>query len=205
MDFLEVDSMKRLALVLAAAAGVGAMGLIGCEEKKADATKAAGGLADAAKNAAGKAADATKDAAKAAGDKAADAAKAAGDAAKAGMDKAKDAGAAVADKAKDAAAGAADALKEKAVGGLKTMLDGAKSKIEALTKGGETLAADKKPDFTKAMTGINEQFGALTKGFDGLKSLSGDGLMAKVKELTGTGEGLMKTVTETAAKFGIKL
>lgn len=203
--------MKRLALVLAAA---GAMGLIGCEEKKADEVK--GGIADAAKNAAGKAADATKAAADKATTAVKDAGKAAGDAAKAGVDKAKEAGTAVADKAKetgtamadkakDAASGAADAVKDKAVAGVKSLVDGAKEKIAALTKGGETLPADKKPEFSKALTGINEQFGNLSKNFDGLKSLSGDSLMAKVKELTGSGEGLMKSITDTAAKYGIKL
>lgn len=205
--------MKRVALVTVL--GLGLLGgVMGCEEKAPEAPKGGmlDGVKDAAKGAADKAKDAAKDTAKAAGDaahaaadKAKDAAHSAADAAKATADKAKDAAAGAADKAKEAAAGAMDAAKEKAMAGLKTMMDGAKDKIAALTKGGEALPADKKPDFTKAMSGITEQFGALTKNFDGLKSLSGDGLMTKIKELTGSGEGLMKTITETAAKFGIKL
>lgn len=184
---------------------VGAMGLVGCEEKKPDAAKAVGGMMDAAKDAAGKAADS----AKATADKAAAAAKDAGAAA---TDKAKDLGtkasAAASDAAKavsDKAKEASDAMKDKAIAGVKSMVDAAQEKIKAMTAAGAKLPAEKQPEFGKAMTGINEQFASFTKSFDGLKSLSGDGLMAKVKDMTGMGDGLMKTISETAAKFGLKI
>ncbi len=109
------------------------------------------------------------------------------------------------DKAKDATAGMADKAKDAASAGLKNLLDTAKTKIDALTKAGESLKADQKPEFAKALSGITDQFGSLSKGFDGLKGMSGDGLMAKVKELTGNGEGLLKTISSTAEKFGLKL
>lgn len=168
----------------------------GCE-KKPDATSALDQAKQATQAAADKAKDAAKsagDAAKAAGDKAAaaatDASKAAGDAAKAAGDKAKDMG---------------NAAIEAAKAPLKNLMDTAKTKLDGLVKGGASLTGDKKGEFDKAVTGIQSTFGDLTKGFDGLKDLKLDTLTTKVKEMTTKGEGLLKSINDTAAKFGIKL
>lgn len=123
-----------------------------------------------------------------------DAASKAGDAMQGAADKAKAAGADLANKATDALQGE-----------VKNLMDTAKTKIDALVKGGSNLAADKKPEFDKAVSGIQSTFGELTKNFDGLKDQTGEGLMKTLNELKTKGTELMATVKTTAEKFGIKI
>jgi hypothetical protein len=123
-----------------------------------------------------------------------DAANKAGDAMKGAADKAKAAGADLATKATDALQGE-----------VKNLMDTAKTKIDALVKGGSGLAADKKPEFDKAVSGIQSTFGELTKNFDGLKGQTGEGLAKTLGELKTKGTELMTTVKTTAEKFGIKI
>ncbi len=173
--------MKRV-LMVAVLAGLGVM--VGCEEKKADS------IADKAKQAAGTM-----------GDKAKDAGTAMKDAAGTAADKAKEMGTAAADKTKEMAAKATDAAK----GEVKNLMDTIKGKVETLDKGGATLEPAKKSEFDKAMAGIKSTWADMTKGFDGLSSQTGDGMMKALDGLKTKGTELMATVKTTAEKFNIKL
>ncbi len=124
-----------------------------------------------------------------------------GDAMKQAGDKAKDATAGMADKVKDAANAAAD----KAQAEVKDLMDNTKKKVDALAKGGESLKADQKGEFDKAMAGIRSTWDDLSKNFDGLKGQAPDAMVKTLADLKDKGVKLMDTVKSTATKFGINL
>lgn len=179
--------MKKVILCTAL---VGALAMVGCEEKKADPANAMKNAADSAKSAAKDAGSAMKDAA----DKAAGAAK---DAADKGAAAAKDA----AEKAKDTAKDVAGSLKAE----VNTMVDKIKGQMSSLTKGGETLPADKKSDFAKAMDGLNGEFKGVQDAVSKLGTQTGDGAMKALTDIKSMGTKLMDNIKATADKFGIKL
>lgn len=128
------------------------------------------------------------------------------------MDSAKKSADSVAAKAKDAAATATDKAKDmgnvvtdKLKGEVQNLMDTVKGKVDQLVKGGETLKADQKPEFDKAVSGIKSTWEDLSKNFSSLSSQSGDGLMKTLGDLKTKGTELMTTVKNTAEKFGIKL
>jgi uncharacterized protein YaaN involved in tellurite resistance len=163
-----IFGMNRIFTVVVVA-GLG-LGVIGCEEKKAD---------NAAKPAAPGAMDKMKDAGNAA------------------ADKMKDAGHAVADKTKEMGS----ALK----GDVQNLVDTLKTKVDTLTKGGDSLPADQKPEFDKAMTTIKSGWSDLSAKFQSASSATGDAMAKGLADAKDAGMKLMDSIKTTADKFGIKM
>jgi hypothetical protein len=111
--------------------------------------------------------------------------------------KVKDAGNAVADKTKEMA--------DKATAGVKDLMDNIQKKMDALAKGGESLKADQKGEFDKAMTGIHATWDDMSKSFNSLKDKSADAISTGMADLKTKGEDLLSKVKTTAQKFNINL
>lgn len=123
------------------------------------------------------------------------------DAAKSTTDAARNAAKSATDSVKDAAASATAKLQEE----IKGMVDTARARLDALTKGGSSVAADKKSEFDKAVSDLSTQFKSLSDGFAGLKDHAGDALTRKLGELKDIGTKLMDGIKATADKYGIKI
>lgn len=128
------------------------------------------------------------------------------------MDSAKKSASGMADKAKDAASTATDKAKDmgnvvgdRLKGEVQNLMDTVKGKVDQLTKGGETLKAEQKPEFDKAIAGIKSTWEDVSKSFSSASSQTGDGLMKGLNDAKDKGIKLLDTVKTTAEKFGIKL
>ncbi|HMN42471.1 MAG TPA: hypothetical protein PKE29_16645 [Phycisphaerales bacterium] len=124
-----------------------------------------------------------------------------GDAMKDAGNKAKDATAGMAEKVKDVAGSAADKIKAE----VQDLMDNTKKKVDALAKGGESLKADQKGEFDKAMSGIHSTWDDLSAKFAGLKDQAPEAMAKTLADLKDKGVKLMDTVKSTATKFGISL
>jgi hypothetical protein len=203
--------MKAMQLLVLAGATLG-LGLVGCDQKPADAMKnAANSAANAAKDAGAAAADAASKTADAAKDTAAKAADTAKDAGEKAVDAAKDAGAKAADAAKDATKGAADAAKaaadkvmaegktwltdtvSKQWPGMKTQLESAAKAIPNIKDAGvKTKAEGLLKDLQGQIPAVEKLVGDLGKAdasnfaglFDQAKK-AWDGFGTKLKDLSG--------------------
>jgi uncharacterized phage infection (PIP) family protein YhgE len=123
-------------------------------------------------------------------------------------DKLKDAAKSTTDAARNAAKSATDTVKDAAAKlqeEIKGMVDTAKTRLDALTKGGSSVAADKKPEFDKVVSDLSAQFKSLSDGFAGLKDHTGDALTKKIGELKDIGAKLMDGIKAAADKYGIKI
>jgi len=123
-----------------------------------------------------------------------DAAKKAGDSAKAATEKAVAQGT-------QAIAGAIESAKKEGTG----LVDKAKGQMDQLSAKASTVAADKKPEFDRAITDLSGQFTALK---DRVAKLGGDSPAAigtALTEIKSAGTKLMDGIRATADKFGIKL
>jgi ElaB/YqjD/DUF883 family membrane-anchored ribosome-binding protein len=187
--------------VLLAAALMGAMAMVGCEDKKNDPGNAAKNAADNAKSSAKDAGSAMKDAADKAADAAKDAANKGAAAAKDSADKMKDAAKDSADKMKDATKDMASALKTE----VNTMVDKIKSQMSSLTKGADSVPADKKADYAKAMDGLNSDFKSVQDAVTKMGTQTGDSAMKALGDIKTMGAKLLDNIKMTADKYGIKL
>lgn len=170
--------MNRLIL---AGMAVGLLVVAGCEEKP---------KAPAIGNTLKDAGNAMNDAAKKAGDSA----KSAADSAKTAADKAVASGT-------QAIAGVIDSAKKEGT----TLVDKAKGQLDQLSAKASTVAADKKPDFDKAMTDLSGQFTALKEKVTKLGGDSPDAIGKALTEIKSAGTKLMDGIRTTAEKHGIKL
>ena len=113
------------------------------------------------------------------------------------VDKMKNAGSAAVDKAKD--------MGNKVKDEVQNLMDTTKAKIDALSKGGDSLKPDQKAEFDKAMTSIHAGWDDLSAKFKSATSSSADAMAKGLADAKDAGQKLLDNVKATAEKFGIKL